>query len=214
MRGDAAPWRALLALGLGLVVLTGAGGTGASWAEHDARKPGTITSGGLSLTTGALRTELHSQQPFGSRTYASSTTCAPDPGYVECRVISATLTSEALVPGDRVVIAQPVTLAASGTTLRGTLAVSSTALTSAARSAFSGSATTTTTITAPGGAVTTGSSASIPVSVSTGTGVGTSTVRISISTPVTASTGGWGSALQDQSLLGGTFTYTFAQTRA
>lgn len=206
--------RAVLGLGLALVVLSGAGGTGATWAQQVDRQPATVRSGGVTLTTGAVRVELHSQQPSGSRTYASSTTCTPSSGYVECRVITSTAASEALVPGDRVVISQPLTLAARGTTLTGTLGVSSTTLTSSARSAFSGSATTVTTVTSPSGQVVTGSSTSTPVSVATGAGVGTSTMRTVISTPVTGPTGAWGTALRGQSLYGGSFTYTFTQTRA
>lgn len=207
----AAPVRAVVALALAVLVLSGTGGTGASWSQQVERQPGIIRSGGVTLTTGALRVELHSQQPMGSRTYASTSTCTPSTGYLECRVITTTVDVEALVPGDRVVITQPVTLAVSGTTLSGTLGVSATGLTSAARSAYSGSATVTTTVTSASGQVVTGTSPSLPVSVASGAGVGTSTVRTVIDTPPTAPSGVWGTAVQGQSLYGGTYTYTFTQ---
>lgn len=204
--------RAVAAVALALVVLTGTGSTGATWVERVQREPGTVTAGGVSVTPGVQRVELHSRQPSGSRTYASATTCPPDSGYVECRVVTSTVAQEALIPGDRVIVVDRVQVAAEGTNLTGTLAVRVRPLTSAALSAFSGSATTTTTITPPTGTAVTGDSATFAVSTRTGQGIGGYTVRSVVTTPVSGPGGDWGTALTGQRLYDGSNTYTFTQT--
>lgn len=204
--------RAGLAAALGLVVLSGAGGTSASWVERVERDPGTIRSGGVTVSTEAHRVELHSRQPSGSRTYASSSSCTPDQGYTECRVVTSTISQEALIPGDRVVVTERATVAAEGNNLTGTLEVDVSSLTSSALSAYSGSATTTTTITPPAGESVTGSTASFPVSVASDEGIGTYTTRSVITTSPSNSGAMWGQALMGQQLYDGTFSYTFTQT--
>lgn len=204
--------RAGLAVALGLVVLTGAGGTSASWVERVEREPGTIRSGGVTVTTGTSQVELHSRQPSGSRTYAASSTCTPDDGYTECRVITSTISREALIPGDRVVVTEQATVAAEGDNLTGTLEVDVSSLTSGGLSAFSGSAATRTTTTPPSGSAETGETVSFPVSVASGQGVGTYTVRSVITTPPSNSGSPWGTSLTGQQLYDGTFDYTFTQT--
>lgn len=204
--------RAGLAAALGLVVLTGTGGTSASWVERAEREPGTIRSGGVTVTTGSSRVELHSRQPAGSRTYGSSAACTPDGGYTECRVITGTLSDEALIPGDRVVVTERATVAADGDNLTGTFEVDVSSLTSGGLSAFSGSATTTTTTTPPSGSAETGETVSFPVSVASGQGVGSYTVRSVITTPPSNSGSSWGTSLTGQQLYDGTFSYTFTQT--
>lgn len=204
--------RTVLALALALVVLTSAGGTGATWAERVEREPGTIRSGGVTLTTGTRTVQLHSRQPVGSRTYASSTSCAADSGFTECRDISGTLSSEALVPGDRVVVVERATLTATGTNLRGDLSVSAGPLTSSAISAFSGSATTSTTITPPTGAPVTSTTHSFPVRRSTGEGIGTFSARTVITTPAANGATGWNTQLWGQRLFAGNHTYAFTQS--
>ena len=201
-----------LAAGLGLVVLTGAGGTSASWVELVERQPGTISSGGVTVTTGSPEVELHSRQPTGSRTYASSTTCEADAEYTECRVITDTISREALIPGDRVAITGTATLSADGDNLTGTLEVEASGLTSDALSDFSGSATTSTTTTPPSGSPARGERVSFPVSVASGEGVGTYGVRAVITTSPSDSGSSWGTALTGQQLYDGTFEYTFTQT--
>lgn len=204
--------RAGIAAALGLVVLSGAGGTGASWVERVDRAPGTITSGGVSVTPGTQRVELHSRQPAGSRTYASATTCTPDPGYLECRVVTSSVAQEALIPGDRVIVVDRASVAARGTNLRGNLEVRVRPLTSSALSPFSGSATATTTLTPPTGAAVTGETGNFAVSTKTGLGIGGYTVRTAITTPPSGAAGDWGTALTGQRLYDGAYTYTFTQT--
>lgn len=204
--------RAGLAAALGLVVLSGAGGTGATWVERAERDPGTISAGGVSISAGSPRVELHSRQPTGSRTYASTSTCTPDSGYVECRVITATVGREALISGDRVVVTERASVAAEGTNLTGTLEVTVGPLTSAALSAYSGSATATTTITPPSGDPVAGGAQTFPVAAADGQGIGTYTVRSVITTPPSSSGGSWGTSLTGQQLYGGTVEYTFTQT--
>lgn len=204
--------RAGVAGALGLLVLTGAGGTGAIWVERVEREPGTVTAGGVTVTPGAQRVELHSRQPVGSRTYAASTSCTAATGYTECRVITDTVTQEALIPGDRVVVVDRASVAARGANLTGTLDVRVRPLTSSALSAFSGTATATTTITPPTGSAVTGETGSFPVSRSTGAGLGDYTVRTVITTPPSGPTGEWGTALTGQRLYDGAYTYTFTQS--
>lgn len=204
--------RAGIAAALGLVVLSGAGGTSASWVKHVEREPGMVRSGGVSVTTGSSRVELHSRQPIGARTYGSSTTCAPDSGYTECRVITGSLGQEALISGDRVVLTEHATVSAEGDNLTGTLAVRVRPLTSGALSAFSGSASTMTTLTPPTGSPVSGEAGSFPVDVGSGQGVGTYTIRSVITTPLSNSGANWGTSLTGQKLYDGTFTYTFTQT--
>lgn len=197
---------------LALVVLSGAGGSGASWIERVDRAPGTISSGGVSVTPGTQRVELYSRQPVGSRTYASSTTCTPESGYLECRVVTSSVAQEALIPGDRVVVVDRASVAAQGTNLRGTLEVRVRPLTSSALSAFSGSASATTTITPPTGTAVTGETSSFALSTKTRQGIGEYTVRTVITTPPSGTTGDWGTALTGQRLYDGAYTYTFTQT--
>ena len=204
--------RAGVAVAVGLVVLSGAGGTSASWVERVEREPGTIRSGGVTVTTGSSRVELHSRQPSGSRTYASSTTCSPDPGFTECRVVTGSLGGEGLVPGDRVVLTERATMSAEGDNLTGTLEVRARELTSGALSAFSGTASTTTTITPPTGSSVTGETGSFSVDAGSGQGIGTYTVRSVITTPPSNSGTPWGTSLTGQKLYDGAFTYTFTQT--
>lgn len=204
--------RAGLAAALGLVVLSGAGGTSASWVDTAEREPGTIRSGGVTVTTGSSQVELHSRQPSGSRTYGSTTSCTPDGGFTECRVITDTVTQEALIPGDRVVVTERASVAADGDNLTGTFEVDVSPLTSGGLSAFSGSATTTTTVTPPSGSAKTGRSTSFPVDAGSGRGVGTYTARSVITSPATNSGASWGTSLTGQQLYEGTFDYTFTQT--
>src|SRR5699024_5062964 len=123
------------------------------------------------------RVELHSRQPAGSRTYASTGTCTPDNGFTQCRIITGTVAQEALISGDRVVVIERARLTATGANLEGDLDIEVTSLTAGAGTAFAGSATTTTTITPPSGASITSANASFPVSVAAGEGIGTYTVR-------------------------------------
>ncbi len=203
--------RAVLAVGLALVILTGTGGTGAFWSDGAALELGSINAGNVSVTldNAASRVELHSRQPVGSRTYVEpSTPCTLEAGDTECRVIT-NFASEALIPGDRIVITEKATLAAQGDNLKGNFEVSAGTLTSAAVSAFSGSATTTS-ITPPGGNP--GSTTSFPVVASTNKGIGTYTVRSTITTPPKNGTADWGTALWNQRLYDGAHTFTFTQT--
>ena len=204
--------RAGVAVAVGLVVLSGAGGTSASWVERVEREPGTIRSGGVTVTTGSSRVELHSRQPAGSRTYASSSGCTPDDGYTECRVITGTLSGEALIPGDRVVVTERATVTAEGDNLTGTLDVRVRDLTSGALSDFSGSATTATSIRPPSGSAVSGGTASFPVSTASDRGIGTYTVRSVVTTPPHNSGSSWGARLTGQELYDGAFSYTFTQT--
>lgn len=204
--------RAAAAAALGLVVLTGTGSTSASWVDRVEREPGTITSGGVSTTSEPSRAELHSRQPVGSRTCASSTGCTPDAGFTECRVITGTIAREALIPGDRVVVIERATLTATGDNLTGTMQMDARGLTSASLSQLSGSATTSTTTTPPSGGPVTGSTATFPVSVASGQGLGTYTVRAAITVPPSRSGTAWGSALTSQQLYDGTVSFTFTQT--
>lgn len=204
--------RAGLAAALGLVVLSGAGGTSASWVERADREPGTVRSGGVTVSTGSSRVELHSRQPSGSRAYGSTTTCTPDSGYTECRVITGSLGQEALVPGDRVIVTERATVSAEGDNLTGTLDVHVRSLTSGAISAYSGSASTTTTITPPTGGPVTGETGSFTVDAGSGQGIGIYTVRAVITTPPTSAGSAWGTSLTGQRLYGGDFSYTFTQT--
>lgn len=205
--------RAALAAALALGVLTGAGGTGASWAAQELRSPGSVRSGGVDIGSASGSVQLHSRQPVGSRTYASGTSCTPDAGYLECRVITSTTAQEALIPGDRLVVAGQVSLSARGTNLAGTFTVDPGRLTSSTLSAFSGTAQTTTTVTAPGGATSSGTGAvTLPVSVRDGRGLGTYSVRTVITTPPDNAGTSWGTALQGQQLFSGAYTYTFTQS--
>lgn len=202
--------RALLAAGLALVVLSGTGGTGASWSQSVQLEPGSLQAGNLAVTTDEARVELHSRQPSSSRTYVSTEACTPDTSFTECRVITNTIDDEALIPGDRVVITQKATLAAKGTNLEGTFAIDTGSLTSSATSAFSGSATTTTQVTPPGGNA--GTATSFPVVAGADQGVGEYTVRSRITTSPTNAGTSWGTQLQGQRLYDGAYTFTFTQT--
>lgn len=204
--------RAGLAVALALVVLTGAGGTSASWVERAEREPGTMSAGGVTVSTTDSRVELHSRQPSGSRTYASSSTCSADSGFTECRVVTGTIEDEALIPGDRVVVTERASVSAEGDNLTGTLEVRVGPLTSDELSDLSGSATTTTTTTPPSGSPATGETASFPVSVASGRGIGTFTVRSVITTPPSNSGSSWGTGLTGQQLYDGTVQYTFTQS--
>src|SRR5699024_5732450 len=141
------------------------------------------------------RVELHSRQPTGSRTYATSSGCTPDSGFTECRVVTGTIDREALIPGDQVVVVERATLSADGDKLTRPLEVEASGLTSEALSDFSGSATTRTTITPPSGSPTTGEAVSFPVSVASGEGVGRYTVRSVITTAPNNSGDPWGTSL-------------------
>lgn len=205
---------AAAAAGAALLALTGAGGTGASWTVEATRHPGALRSGGIDLTTGTPSVRLHSRQPVDSRTYGSSTSCTPDAGYVECRDITTTIGQEALVPGDRVVLTQQVTLTGRGTNLAGTFRVDPGTLTSSTLSGFSGAAQTTTSVTTPGGGTTSGTGAvDVPVSGAGGQGLGTYTVRSVVTTPPARTDGtAWAQAFQGQQLYAGALTYTFTQS--
>lgn len=204
--------RAVMAMGLALLILTATGGTGAFWLVSAELELGNIKAGNVSVTVdnAAARVELHSQQPVGSRTYASSTSCTLETGDKECRVITTTIADESLIPGDRLIITEKATLAAGGDNLKGTFVVSAGTLTSAAVSAFSGSATTTTTITPPVGNP--GSTTSFPVVASTNEGIGTYSVRSTITTSPKNGAADWGKALWNQRLYEGAHTFTFTQT--
>ncbi len=204
--------RAGLAAALGLAVLSGTGGTSAAWVERVERDPGTIRSGSVTVTPGSAQVELHSRQPTGSRTYASTSTCTPDGGFTECRVITGTVAKEALIPGDRVVVTERADVSAAGDNLTGTLEIRVSPLTSGALSDLSGSATTSTTTTPPKGDPVTGRVTSFPVSVAGNRGIGTYTVRSVITTPPSDSGTSWGTRLTGQQLYDGTFDYTFTQT--
>lgn len=204
--------RAGLAAALGLVVLSGTGGTSAAWVESAEREPGTIRAGGVTVRTPSARIELHSRQPSGSRTYASTSTCTPDSGFTQCRVITSTVAQESLVPGDRVVITARPSLSADGDNLTGSFEVRASQLTSGTLSELSGSATATTTATSPTGESSTGRVTTFPVSVASGRGIGTYTVRTVITSPPDSSGTPWGTRLTGQQLYDGTFDYTFTQS--
>lgn len=200
---------------LGVVVLSGAQGTWARWTDAESLAVDTtITAGAVSLERqGATTVQLMSRQPAGWRTYASSATCTPASGYVECRDITATLASERLIPGDQLVINDTVQLEASGTNLRGELTIDASAL--AAATDLGRSATVAVTATAPGAASSPGTNTwTYPVDVSaTPTGLGTYAVRATVTTP-TSQPGGqaWGTAGWSQALLSeNAIRYSFVQ---
>lgn len=208
-------WAALLAAVLGLVVLSGAGGTWARWTHTEALAvDGQITSGSVSLERlASSEVRLMSQQPAGWRTYASTATCTPDSGYVECRVVTATLANEELIPGDRLVVIDRLRLSATGTNLAGTFTVDTSSL--KAPTELGNGATVAVDVQGAGSPSTpTPGTWVYPVSVATGTGLGDYTVTARVSTQPSAPGGAlWGTRLWDQTLLSeGGIRYQFVQS--
>lgn len=196
---------ALVAAALGVVVLSNSAGTWARWVETTSLSAGQISAGSVTLAhTDTTEVRLLSQQRAGWRTYTSDTHCAPEP-YRECRVVTSTLAQEQLIPGDRLVITEKVSLNATGTNLAGTFTVDTRGL--LADSEFARSATVDIQV---AGTSADGPSEpgrwKYPVNVSTGTGLGTYTVTATISTPPSDR---W----MGQSLINdGGITYTFVQS--
>lgn len=195
------------AVALAVVTLSSGAGSQAAWHAQARLDPGVIRSGNVSVTATGTTVQLHSRQPAGSRTFASSRTCAPDAGFVECREIGDTSAEEAVVPGDRVVVTDRANVRASGSNLAGTLEVR-VGLTSAEVSAFSGAAEAATSVTGPGGARKVGPVTVFPVRVSSGEGVGVYTARTVITTP----SAGVGAQYQGQPLFEGAARFTFTQS--
>ena len=205
--------RAGLAAALGFVVLSGAGGTGAAWVDRVEREPGSLRSGGVTVTPGPTEVRLHSRQPAGSRTYASSAPCAADPGFVECRVITQTRAAEALVPGDRVVLVQRPSVQAVGNNLTGRFTVHAGPFTSSRLSELSGRASVTTTTTPPAGAAITAPEATFPVSIADGVGIGQYEVRTVVTTQPSDGATRWDARLTGERLYEGAFEYSLTQTK-
>lgn len=201
---------------LAMVLLTGGVGTYARWSDSEGVGGGSLSAGSADLTLDAAATlQLLSRQPSGSRTYVSTQPCPVPTGYQQCRVVTTTLPQERLIVGDTVRVAQPATLNATGTNLRGNVTVDTRRVVTAGTSALSAAATVTSTVTTPGGTTTalTGGQGSFPVNVANGTGVGTYTVSADVNIPAANGGSRWGTALRGQPLDLDTISLSFVQTR-
>lgn len=104
-------------------MLTGGLDTLALWGTTNAIGTGNLTAGALNISGGTTNIQLHSQITVGQRTFAAGTTCATSAPYTECRVVTTTLATERLVPGDKLTITRQVSVSAAGDNLQGDLVV-------------------------------------------------------------------------------------------
>lgn len=215
---------AALATLLGVLLLGSGLGTWSEWREQDSRQLGTVTAGSVDLTNSTMTVQLQSRQPADSRTYASSATC-PDftPGvatdsFKACRVVTTTLPQERLIPGDRLVVVQNVTLAGAGANLQGTLTIDATGLLNQADGAspLALAATVSGVVSAPHAS---GVGLEHAFTVGPGTtkevGFGSYAMAFTIDIPMVDNIGDpWGQRLWDQTLELGEITILFVQTQA
>lgn len=203
----------MLAVLLGLLLLTSGLGTWSQWRAHDELEPGSVAAGAVGLANGGHSVMLLSRQPAGTRTYTSGTTCSAPAPYVECRVITASLGTERLIPGDTIRVTRSITLTGSGDNLKGDLLFDATALLREAASPLGQATTTTVTVTTPAGEVVSGSpTVTRTVRRVVSDDFGSYQAVADLATPVTNAGARWDSALFDQSLDLGEFTVTFTQT--
>lgn len=113
------PWAAACAAGCALLLLGPTGTTLARWTAASPVGSADIGTGHLSATSTRVGYELQSMIPAGQRTALDTgTACTPAAGYQECRSFTpAQLADVALVPGDRIVIANEFTVSAAGDNL-------------------------------------------------------------------------------------------------
>ncbi|WP_156887194.1 hypothetical protein [Nocardioides sp. CF8] len=205
---------ATLATLLGVLLLTSGLGTWSGLREQGQRAVGNIQAGSVSLS-GTLQVQLHSRQPVGSRSFSSSTTCAPTAPFVECRVVTSSLAAERLIPGDAVRVLRDVTLAGNGDNLRGALVVDASALLDRAPTAslLARSSAVTLGVTRPGGAAAPVSGLVSTTQVSRAAGdFGTYQAVVTIQTPLDDAGAPWNEALWTQVLDLGSIRATFDQT--
>lgn len=197
---------------LGIVLLTSGAGTYARWSDTEGVGGGSITAGSVSIEADAPPTlELLSQQPNGSRTFASTANCSVPTGFVQCRVVTATLAQERLIVGDTIRIRQSATLDAEGDNLTGVVSFEVTTRSTDLISA----ATLTAGITPPAGSTSSGSGSRIetPIDLSAGQGPGTYSAFVDIAVPPANGGNRWGTDLRNQSLDLDSASWSFIQTR-
>lgn len=116
--------QAVVSLLVGAALILPSAGTRAAWTLGTGLGTGALTAGQATFATAAPRSvTLQSRQPAGTRAFASASSCTPDAGFVECRVVTGTLANERLMPGDRLVATDEVTFALTGDRLTGTLSL-------------------------------------------------------------------------------------------
>ncbi|MDO5502691.1 MAG: hypothetical protein Q4G67_05895 [Actinomycetia bacterium] len=209
--------RLTLALGaavLAVVVLSSSATTWAQWTESAMAGPvGQLHSGALHLSpSGAVTVHLMSAQPQGWRSYVSPTACTADAGYVECRDVTTTLATESLIPGDRLVISDSVTVAASGDNFIGDLTID--LAPALAGGALAVASDLTVTLTDPAGTATSANEPSMthPVSVADPSTLGTYRIIATLTTPSAPAQGRWGTEVSGEQLLtGAAVQYSVAQ---
>lgn len=185
-----------------MVVLASGQVTWAGWRHTATSQPGVVQAGTVGLS-GTTVVELHSRQPAGTRTFQSTQSCTAPAPYVECRVVSATLASERLIPGDTVRVVRTLTLGGEGDNLRGQLEIDARDVLQTETSQLSGLAQVSGTVQEPSGSVRTGLLHQIPVDLSAppaGSGLGTYTAVFDIVTPVGDGAARWDAQLWDQAL--------------
>lgn len=197
---------------LGVLLLSSGQGTWSAWREGATRQPGGPGSGSVSLD-GSLKVELHSRQPSGSRTFASTENCPTAAPYVECRVVSGTLAAEHLVPGDTVRVVRTIVLAGEGDNLHGELAIDASRIVVGTTSQLSGAAQVSGTLRGPGGIVLTGLTHQVAVergATSEG-GFGTWTAIVDVTIPPADGAARWDGRLWTQPLDLGEVRASFTQ---
>lgn len=202
-----------VALAVVLVLPTGRG-TMARWFDEQSAATGSITAGSVHLTAGTPQLQLHSRQPAGARTFASTQTCTPVTGATECRTVTATLPQERLIPGDRIQIRLTPTLTGAGENLSGTLTVDAADVVLTGTSALSAAATVQLTVTPPDSPalVSTGPAPVLQVPVGTADGVRSYPVLVDVVLPAAQSSGArWGQGLRAQTLNLDTLSVSFTQ---
>lgn len=204
----------MLAALLGVLVLTSSLGTWSGWQEQVTHTLGDIQAGSVSMS-GTSELQLLSRQPVGTRTYLSTASCPATAPYVECRVVTDTLPSERVVPGDTVQLIRTVTLTGEGNNLTGDLVFDAGPLVNQApeSSLLSRSAVVTLGLTRPNGSSVPVSGLISTVSISPTAGqFGTYTAVALIQLPVDNAGARWEAALTSQTLDLGTLKTTFSQT--
>lgn len=201
---------------LGLLLLTSGLGTWGQWSDRSQQSVDPITAGSVSLS-GTLEVQLLSRQLPGRRTYASPTACSFTTPYVECRIVTATLANERLIPGDTLRIVRGVTLAGQGDNLKGNLRLDAASLLDqgAGASDFAKSAAVSMAVTKPDASAATvsGLISTIPVARGQAATFGTYTAVATVATPPTKTgSGAWNTELQGQTLDLGALTARFTQT--
>lgn len=211
-RPSARAVRAVVAGLVALLLLTGTGAARAGWFDEVSTGEGArLASGQVQLTQTTTVIDLLSRQPAGSRTYTSSRGCTVPSGWVECRVITDSVTSERLVVGDRLRMRQDFTFGASGTNLTGTLTFDTSRIPADPPAGPQSGITVTSSVRGPVACSGTETVLTCPVDLARDQGPGTYQVFVDVVTPPTDGQARWDTRVLDQRISLGAVRATFEQ---